>query len=418
MKKFLRSLLLILLAVALVASMVTLAGCDKDKKDRDRDDDDDEKTSSKVDADDGRNDFIDSIGGVSETFKGAVSEDSYSTPERAAEAFVYTEVVGEKSAYVLNVESQGELSDSEVNKLNIPAELTDGMQSVELMEVEYEVDDASASASNVENLAKASQTQRSFKVKVYVIKYTVDWKYFVPMPETDQTISKSYYDSVFNPDKYANCTFESTNLVTAVVDAKAEGQKQKVEMEIEVYQLVKYADDKIYFEQRITSKQEATGMETTESVEYLYAYMEMVGDDYVTYVKNGENGRWVEGELTFVGISSMKEMRPFYNQYLDYTYFTKQDYGFMLGQESARSYMRQALSAVPGFSNLIDINTMDIDMYAEYYVTDGTLTGMRMDAVFGMNTEQQGVQMKIDERMTNTCTCSNYGTTVVTNPMK
>jgi hypothetical protein len=57
-------------------------------------------------------------------------------------------------------------------------------------------------------------------------------------------------------------------------------------------------------------------------------------------------------------------------------------------------------------------------MYAEYYVTEGTLTGMRMDAVFGMNTEQQGVQMKIDERMTNTCTCSNYGTTVVTNPMK
>lgn len=416
MKKFsfFRSLLMILLALALVMSMVCFAGCDRDKDDDD--DDDDRKTSSKVDADDGRNDFIDGIGGVSETFAGAVSEDSYSTPEDAAIAFVENEVVGEKNANIVDMVSKGELSDKEINKLDLPEELSDGIQSVELMEVEYDVSDSSVSASTVENLANA--TSKTYKVKVYVIKYTVDWKYFVPMPVTGDTISKSYYDSVFDSEKYANCTFENRSTVTAVVDAKAEGQKQNMTMVVEMYQLVKYADNKIYFEQRTTSTQEGTGMDTETSEDVLYAYMEEVDGRFVTYVKNGENGRWTEGELVMVGVSNMQELRPFYNQYLDYTYFTKEDYGFKLGQESAREYMRQALSAVAGLGNLIDIDTMDIDMYAEYYVNEGALSGMRMDAVIGMKMEQQGVKMVIDERVETIATCTDYGTTVVENPMK
>ena len=420
MKKFsfVRSLLMILLALALVMSMVCFAGCDRDKDDDDDDDDDDRKTSSKVDADDDRDDFIDGIGGVSDTFAGAVSEDSYSTPEDAAVAFVENEVVGEKNAEIVNLVSKGDLSNSEVDDLEIPEEMAEGIQSVELIEVEYDISDYSVNASNVENLAKASTTSKTYKVKVYVIKYTVDWKYFVPMPVTGDTISKSYYDSVFDSSKYANCTFENTSIVTAEVDAKAEGQKQKMTMKIEMYQIVKYADNKVYFEQRTTSTQEGTGMETTTEESVLYAYMEEVDGRFVTYVKNGVDGYWTEGDLVMVGVSNMKELRPFYNQYLDYTYFTKEAYGFKLGQESAREYMRQALSATAGLGNLIDIDTMDIDMYAEYYVNEGALSGMRMDAVIGMDMEQQGVKMVIDERVETIAKCTDYGTTVVENPMK
>ena len=420
MKKFsfFRSVLLILLALALVMSMACFAGCDRDDDDDDDDDDDRKKKDpqTQVDADDGRDDFIDDIGGVSDTFRGAVSEESYDTPEDAAVAFVESEVVGSKNANIVDTVSKGELSNSEIADLDIPADLSEGMQSVELMEVEYTVSDASISASSVQNLAKGSAS-KTYKVKVYVIKYTIDWKYFVPMPVTGETISKSYYDSVFNSEKFANCTYESTNTISAVIDAEAQGQKQKITMDIEIYQIVKYADNKVYFEQRTKSSQKATGMEDTVSEEVMYAYMEEVDGEIITYVKTGDSG-WIEGELTFIGLSSMKEMRPFYNQYLDYTYFTREDYGFKLGRESAREYMRQALGATPGFSNLIDIDTMDIDMYAEYYVNEGALSGMRTDAVIGMEIVQQGTEMEMTERVTAIATCTNYGTTVVENPMK
>ena len=55
------------------------------------------------------NDFIDTIGGVSETYKGEFSEQEFETKEDAAEAYVMQQVVGSNDATVVNTESKGTL---------------------------------------------------------------------------------------------------------------------------------------------------------------------------------------------------------------------------------------------------------------------------------------------------------------------
>ena len=111
-------------------------------------------------------DFISTLGGVSETYRGAVSDESYVSAKAAATAFVQQEVVGNQSANVLSTKSDGELSQTQINDL-IPAELRNGVESVEKMQVQYTTGTTSYTSTG-------SETKT---VIVYVIKYPTDWKY-------------------------------------------------------------------------------------------------------------------------------------------------------------------------------------------------------------------------------------------------
>ena len=154
-------------------------------------------------------DFINTLGGVSETFDGAVSTQSYPTATEAAQAFVQQEVVAQQSATVVSTKSNGVLTTpAQVDELNLPADIQDSIQSVEKMEVEY--------AEGQTSYTSTTQGQTK-KVTVYVIKYPTDWKYYAPAPITGETISKSYYDSVFDYEKYKNCTYTNTLRVNANV---------------------------------------------------------------------------------------------------------------------------------------------------------------------------------------------------------
>ncbi len=388
--KNLKKLLLLVLALTLVATML-LTACKKD----------DEGTGAPGGGGEAaRNEFIDSIGGVSETFEGAVSEMSYASAEAAANAYVSIEVVGEKNAVIVDTVSNGELDSADIARLNIPEEFQEGMQSVEEVEVTYTATEGNTSPLAADNAQKT--------VKVYVIKYTVDWKYFTPRPENGSTITKTYYDSVFNSEQYRNCTMSYTNKI--VIDM---GQgMEEYSMEITVDQLIKYDGDKIYAE---ISTVDVDGTQTNSATVYLY--METTGSSVKCYVKNGQNGNWVQGSLSTIGFNTVEELRPFYDQYLDYTYFTKTDYGFMLSHENSEAYMRQAL-AQSGVMDMLGMGDLEIDMFAEYYVKNGVLSGMRTDADIQITVSEGGYTMTIDEKVEAVVTCTNYGTTVVTNPMQ
>lgn len=355
--------------------------------------------SGGIDPEAGRGDFIESLGGVSETFAGAVSEEGYDTAEDAATAYVAEEIAGESEANVVSAVSKGTV---DASSINIPEEFSEGIVSVEKYEVEYSLSDGPSLMST--NLNSSNK-----KVDVYIIKYETEWKYFSPAPITGETISKSYYDSVFNNNKYQNCTFEYKMDMNMDMTASAEGYTQSVEMAMTMYQLVKYEEGKLYLKQTMTSSSNMGEAMPTKN-ESIEAYVETVGDDLVCYVNTG-NG-WQEGNLYQIGFMSLEELTPFHDQYIDYTYFTKTDFGFKIADENAKKFVDEFYSQLlMGMAE-----AFDLDMYAEYYVCDGTLSGIRMDMLMDIDYTQMGATVTGDATIKGTTTCTNYGTTVVEKP--
>ena len=340
--------------------------------------------------------FISSIGGVSETYMGSVSMQSYNSAAKAAEAYVQEQVVGEKEATVVNTKSNGELTPSQVEQLSLPASVQEGIISVEEIEVEYSASKVSYSSTNNQNK----------KVKVYVIKYANDWKYYTPAPITGETISKSYYDSVFNYEKYKNCTVVSTTEIN--LDAML-----VLNVNMTMTQVVKHAEDKILIEQ--TTSFSILGEEQSL---YISAYIEETGDNsHVCYVQQEQNGIWEEAALSQIGFNSLEELTPFYNQYLDYTYFTKTDYGFRMSDENAQQYVKQSLEKEEALKEYIALGeNLNMDLFIKFYVSNGVLSGMRQDASFKLDVNYQEQQVKVDVSMVAQTTCSDYGATVVSKP--
>lgn len=354
-------------------------------------------------------DFINEIGGVSETYVGAVSETSYATAQEAATAYVAEEIVGSADATVINAESKGELTSEQVTALQLPADIQEGMQSVEKLEVEYSV----AENSYMDTL----NTNKT--VTVYVIKYANDFKYYSPMPVTGETITKSYYDSVFDYEKYKNCTYTWESIVSYDMSVPGYGS---MEMELKMNQLIKYADGKVYLEQTMSVEGDEL---ITEEVDFmndsLYVYLETIEDpetgveEIVCYVKTDVNGtEWNPTNLSTIGFYDLDELTPFYDQYLDYTYFTKTNYGFEISGERMEAYLEETFE----MANMLEQfqNMLDIDMLVKYYVSGGTLSGMRQDATINAKISEGGMTLKMEATAYAIGTVTNYGTTVVEKP--
>jgi len=350
--------------------------------------------------------FINSLGGVSETYAGAVSETGYETASSAAEAYVEEQIVGDKDVNIVNVGEGVELSSEQVTALNLPEEISEGVVSVEEIEVEYSENE------QVPLLREVAQTK---KVKVYVIKYETDWKYFTPLPVTGDTLNKSYYDSIFDADKYKNCTLSQEVIMNMKVKANYDGQNISTTAKVKMTTLIKHAAGKIYVE--MTTSMSMMGMDENNTVKMYIEENENSYNGYLCYVKMDDESSWEEGDLYAAGFDSLDSLTPFHDQYLDYTYFKKTDYGCELSKENFQEYIEQALGDNELVGDYLG-QGMTIDMFAKYYVSNGVLSGMRMDGTIGMDMTEDGMAMKISIDMQTNVTCTDYGTTVVTNPVQ
>ena len=361
--------------------------------------------------DNGDSAFISSLGGVSETYVGAVSQYSYSSVNEAAEAYVSNEVAGYASSSVVSAETMQVFSPSEVD-ITIPNEFLEDADSVEKVNVVYNVYNATTYSS------AQSSNSTQYTTVVYIIKYDYMFKYFVPMPVTGDTISKSYYDSVFNSEKFENCTMSTSMDASVSVGASYAGETMGMTMEMKLTQDVQYDNGKIYLKQySYTSTIMTYNGESESEVDEQTIYAYITTDDYgytVCYIKYNENDPWQRGYLYTIGFSSVEELTPFYGEYLDYTYFSKTSYGFALEKENAKQYFAQAFESLGSSVAGVDFGEDGINMVARYYVQEGVLTGTQVNATIDATVSAESVQeADINVTVTGTTTCTNYGTTVV-----
>ncbi len=369
------------------------------------------------------NEFIDEIGGVSETYKGTLSNGGYDLPEQAATAFVEAEIAGNTDVEVVNVKKLKALNSSEVAELNIPT--TETIMGVEQYEVEY---------AEETYMPMATQQSNTKKVVVYLVKLETRWEYYSPCPVTGETITKSYYESVFDSEAYKNCTYSNSTTMTmnTLITASQGGQSMEMKMDMSntMTQLIKYQEGKIYFEQTITSTSESAmtipgmgSMADDEDLNFtktetICAYIEEVDGEIICYAKVVENGvtikNWEKGSVYNIGFSSAEDIVPFADGYLDYTYFTKTNFGFELSGEQAERYLSETLEELYAYQDII--KDMDIKTIVKYYVQNGALTGLRQDLTIGYDKVYQGANTKLNLDLVTTGTVKDYGTTVVTKP--
>ena len=376
-------LLSLLLVLVMAFTLVFMTACGKDDEDKD-----DNTGGNSINAETGRQEFIDSIGGVSDTYTGAVSDETFETKEDAAEAYVSNEVVGTgKGAVVEATESKGELNATEIEALKLPEEYANP-DSVEKLEVTYSETDYYS--------ALASSSNSTKKVIVYIIKIGNNYKYYSPLPATGETITKSYYESVFDLDNYDNCTYVNESYVKY--------EYSGVVMEMTLTQTIKRADGNVYFKQEVVGDDDLIAQVLPYGTpRYLEVYIEIDENGKMNTWSKGSDGTWTESDLIY-------SIDPFAGQTrYNYAFFSKADFGFALkGENALRFYKSYATGVIPDNANL--------DLYAEYYVKEGILTGMRMEYSAEITQEAYGTSITTVTTGLNKMSCTNYGTTVVERP--
>lgn len=390
MRKHTSVALRVLLAAVMICAALFTCSCKKDQT-----------QAPSWESDPAASAFVGEIGGCSETYVGAVSEKKYQSGDEAAKEYVKNEIVSaEKNCEVTEVTAPTELSKKELKTAGIPEEYTKDATKVEKYTVTYQESDK-AEAANGENTFLATGTKKT--VTVYVIVYADYYKYFTPVTPNGDTVTKTYYDSIFNEEKYKNCTMEQ------VMEIKMDGISfgDPVEVTARITVTAKYADGKIL----LISKEESTDTEVYPNSEYELYFETTADGNNICKVRIG-GGSWMEANLQMVGVSSVNDLTPFHDQYLDHTYFRKTDYGCALDRENMNAYLQQALSDL--ISSLGEDIKQTMNGFVNYYVSGGVLSGVRSEINLNFSNEDASVKATI----TSTIKCTGYGTTTVTDPTK
>lgn len=381
MREYFKKIRLVTFLVMIICGLLFTASCNNTKKD----DDDKELVETTGDTE-----LIKEIGGVSETFKGTASIKSYNSSNEAAEAFILEEVFINEEVTIVDIVSNGELSKDEINKLNISEDILSGYKAIEKMEVTYlfEEETEIKSFSKAVNMAT---NEEQYKITVYIIRYSDSWKYLTSLPKDGDVLSKSYYDSVCNQEKYNNCTLEAV-MFEEDYDYET-GHINKIKVE----ENMKIADEKIYFSIRYTLiESNDDDLDLPTGAEF---YVEVVDGKNIMHYKNfgDDSNTWEkEGEIEILGLN-------FLIQSLDehHINFVKTDFGFKLSLERGVVYYENEYKKIYG-----DCTVNELEM--EYYVSEGVLSGVKSN----VDISSSDGRVKV----TSVIKCTNYGTTVVERP--
>ena len=344
--------------------------------------------------------MIDDIGGCSETYTGTISDESYASSDAAVSAVIANELCGTNTECRVE-KAQKTAVTVEQYKKAIPEEYTQGATSVEKVKITYSRSEKNVADSSL-NATDAGSADKKYTVVIYVINYDNYWKYFTPVLENAQTLTKSYYDSIFNTEKYRNCTMTSSMVEKMV--GKSGGETVNITLKIEGES--KYADNKIYL--KTTATYSLMGM-TNSSVSEIY--IEDEGNGVLCYANDGTG--WVSASLDSVGYVSIEDVMPFANNaYLDHSYFTKTSYGCEIERDKLEYYMNQAIKA----DNMLQMGLTIENGSIKYYVSDGVLSGLLSNIKMSGSITQDNINVTYSGTLDITCKCTDYGKTTVQRP--
>lgn len=146
------------------------------------------------------------------SFEGTLSAETFETQNAAVEAFLEEEIDGRYThAELVEYQKEADLTADEIGALPLGGET---VVRAERGTVSYRVNTEAATA----------LTDKTDDIKthpLYLLEADGKFRYFVPPTEIGQPITKSYFQSLFDPEKYANCTLARKETYTG---SSLEGQ--------------------------------------------------------------------------------------------------------------------------------------------------------------------------------------------------
>ena len=336
-------------------------------------------------------------GNYSETFEGTLSSNSYENQENAAKAFLNTEIAStETHVSYKDSSKEKDLTAEEVTAMNLTVE-EGTVEKVEKWQISY-----SKTETNSKTADDASGEKLAY-VTVYIVvikiapngdttKETYEYRYYVPLPEKGEALSRSYYDSVFDDDKYENCTF--TYKMTST--SKMSIIKQTMTVEYKMY----LTADAVMIDAKVVMP--SASNEPSQSLTYYF-------------VKDGRGVKILNGSTTSTTLYSafnVSEISDLYTSQMEdaiYSFFIKTDYGFKMNEDKLSDLFDNALE-IAGNGSGIDFGKSSAKY--EFYVAEGRLDHAVCDVK--VNCKYQGYSMTINAKQKYSY--SDFGTTTVTIP--
>lgn len=331
-------------------------------------------------------------GNYSETFIGELSEDGYADKDEAAGAFIENELNGLKfQAEFVSYEAGETLTDEQVEALDIPADLQDKVVSVESGTVSYRLSDTGEAA-----LASADTAEYNISIYIVVISpsgtQVYEYHYYVPPMETGNGLTKSYFESVFEVEKYKNC------VITENVTATTMGMSSKITSSMTI------ADDKI-----LLTQHSETPMEEPTDVS---GYFEKTLTGMDVWVSNDGGETWTKdnyGYMAGLGYDSIESIinsiRPGFD---DFTFYVKTNKGFKVKDELMEDFCRQSFEALMSYYGS---NVSNLKASCEFFVTEGVIS--KAVTKVSMKINAQGITMDVSSESTSTF---SYGNAQVERP--
>lgn len=324
-------------------------------------------------------------------YTGTLSVDSYNSVSLAAQAFLSNEVCGDATAAKFeSYEKQADMTEEEIAELNLTDAEKAAVVSAEKGFVNYT--ESAVAAYNV----YSSATENVKKIKVYVVKIGNEYRYYAPALVAGDVLTKAYYDQVFDPSKYINCTMVYD--MTVVTTASAQGMS--VSMTMKTNSTFKCTADSAHIV--IVSSASMLNHTETETTELYVEFASNNGfnGDYTLYMKEDGGAEWVESYMDLSEVGSVGEIEN------DYSYFIKTNSGFKLNSEKFDLYLQDAIDDLNGVAGL---NMGSLKATAEYNVYDGKLS--TATAVVSANFSADGANGNV--KATTSAKYSDFGTTVV-----
>ncbi len=346
-------------------------------------------------------------GNYSETYNGALSEKSYTSEETAAKAFLDEEVKGDESDVVyskVQVEDNA-LSDAEVEKLEIEDKTS--VEYVKKATVFYK-------QAGTQTLAAAAEDDAELSKMLYLVKYVNGgFKYYSPALSSGESLTKSYFNDVMKPDRYANVTVSGS--VTSVSGAKMsyQGETADATATIEMDYTYQVTENAVYVKlvaHSETPNPQTGKTETTDKTQEGY----LVSTDKGFVMCTSVDGAYQISTMPFENSSDMIFGEVL--QGMDHSYFTKTSSGFQMDKDACIEMMKTMYGDLfedyefGSFEDLID------EMQFNFYVTEGNVSGVKEKLSLGLDVSEQGMSITVTAAASADYSFKNFGTTTVTVP--
>ncbi|MBD5636844.1 MAG: hypothetical protein HDP28_03345 [Clostridia bacterium] len=333
-----------------------------------------------------------------ETYTGALSEQSYTSSADAVQGFLSEELSGMAvtAVYVDSTVEKTYTAAEAAQLLTLSEEDANGLQSAEQIEVQYTETTLNA---GTYSLYAADQPQ-TFRRIVYVLCYTDGgYKYFTPVLEKGETLTASYFDSVFDLHKYLNCTMNTSGKI----QVSMMGQTQKAN----VSAVTKCTETALYG--KSTAQGQTYEVYLLDSPSGIKAAVKENKSPWM--IEEGMFDEIFGGEIKTVSEYLLANFDMEFGG-LDHTCFKKTATGYELREGMGSLYVQKLLDQyMPGFTE--QFGTLpDCDLTYEIKIADGRVSDLRMKFSFTLTASGITVSEKIDE----TVKFSNFGSTKVTVP--